>query len=84
MNFRVGGMSKASLWGEVLSRESERGELGGEALLRLSGQGEAGSRVGEGGEFRGAASLRISGAGVSGAGEEDSSDSRLKSSWSLR
>ena len=36
----------------------------------------------EGEELGGRSSLRISGAGVSG--EDSSSDSRLKSSWSLR
>ena len=62
-------------------REGGEGGLGGFASLGIGVR----FRVGELG--RGVASLRLSGGGLeaSGAGEEDSSsDSRLKSSWSLR
>ena len=47
---RVGGLRGASLWGEVGFREMERGEVGGDRLLRLSG-------VGVGVEEQGRASL---------------------------
>ncbi len=62
-------------------REGGEGGLGGFASLGIGVR----FRVGELG--RGVSSLRLSGGGLeaSGAGEEDSSsDSRLKSSWSLR
>ena len=38
MKFRVGGL-RAPLWGVVGSRERERGDLRGDASLRLSGKG---------------------------------------------
>ena len=48
----MGGLNRASLWGEAGSRERERGELGGDALSGLSG-------VGVGMGEQGMASLRI-------------------------
>ena len=72
--FRMRGLSRASLWGEAGSRDRERGEVGVDVLLRLSGVGvgmgeqgrtslrvvEAWFRDKEGGELGGYASLSSS------------------------
>ena len=38
MRIRVGGLNSAPLWRVVRSKESERGELRGDASLRFSGE----------------------------------------------
>ena len=47
MRFRIGALSRASLWGEGGSREREFGELRGIASLRLSGGRLGASEAGE-------------------------------------
>ena len=73
MRFRIGALSRASLWGEAESRESEFGDLGGISSLRLSRGGLGASGAGELGSWWGLG-LRL---------EDSSSNCRLKSSRSL-
>ena len=73
MRFRIGALSRASLWGEAESREREFGDFGGISSLRLSRGGLGVSGAGELKSWWGLG-LRL---------EDSSSDCRLKSSRSL-
>ena len=73
MRFRIGALSRASLWGEAESREREFGDFGGISSLRLSRGGLGVSGAGELRSWWGLG-LRL---------EDSSSNCRLKSSRSL-